>query len=76
MMAHALAKDLKIGEGGETYIATDEWCHYCGEGGHLGDVSGTGAIQDFFLSHFLMFRTASPGISPHRHHRRLGCTIS
>lgn len=26
------------GEGGEAYIATDQWCHTCGECGHLGDV--------------------------------------
>ena len=31
--------DLPIGEGGEGYIASDEWCYNCGECGHLGDVS-------------------------------------
>lgn len=31
--------DLAIGEGGEGYIARDEWCYNCGESGHLGDVS-------------------------------------
>ena len=30
---------LAFGEGGEGYIATDEWCYNCGECGHLGDVS-------------------------------------
>ncbi|TBU43306.1 hypothetical protein BD309DRAFT_961038 [Dichomitus squalens] len=28
---------LAFGEGGEGYIATDEWCYNCGECGHLGD---------------------------------------
>jgi hypothetical protein len=30
---------LALGEGGEGYIARDEWCYNCGESGHLGDVS-------------------------------------
>ncbi|TFY50624.1 hypothetical protein EVG20_g11416 [Dentipellis fragilis] len=30
---------LKFGEGGEGYIARDEWCYNCGGSGHLGDVS-------------------------------------
>lgn len=29
----------KLGEGGEGYIADDEWCYNCGNAGHLGDVS-------------------------------------
>ncbi|TCD63871.1 hypothetical protein EIP91_004810 [Steccherinum ochraceum] len=29
--------ELNIGEGGEGYIARDEWCYNCGEIGHLGD---------------------------------------
>ena len=33
--------NLKIGEGGEGYIATDDWCYFCGDCGHLGDVSNT-----------------------------------
>ncbi|KAH9939238.1 uncharacterized protein BXZ73DRAFT_88961 [Epithele typhae] len=28
---------LPLGEGGEGYIATDEWCYNCGGCGHLGD---------------------------------------
>ncbi|EPQ59218.1 hypothetical protein GLOTRDRAFT_136148 [Gloeophyllum trabeum ATCC 11539] len=28
---------LGVGNGGEGYIATDEWCYNCGESGHLGD---------------------------------------
>ncbi|KZT24529.1 hypothetical protein NEOLEDRAFT_1134919 [Neolentinus lepideus HHB14362 ss-1] len=28
---------LSIGNGGEAYIATDEWCYNCGDSGHLGD---------------------------------------
>jgi hypothetical protein len=39
LAAHTSGKDLAMSEGGETYIATDDWCHYCGECGHLGDVS-------------------------------------
>ena len=30
---------LALGEGGEGYIASDEWCYNCGGSGHLGDVS-------------------------------------
>jgi hypothetical protein len=29
---------LRIGFGGEGYIAEDDWCHNCGDCGHLGDV--------------------------------------
>ncbi|KAI0677645.1 hypothetical protein C8Q78DRAFT_102883 [Trametes maxima] len=28
---------LPLGQGGEGYIATDEWCYNCGGHGHLGD---------------------------------------
>ncbi|KZV75371.1 hypothetical protein PENSPDRAFT_647167 [Peniophora sp. CONT] len=35
--ARARLSELKLGEGGEAYIATDEWCYNCGEAGHLGD---------------------------------------
>ncbi|KAI0248669.1 hypothetical protein BJV78DRAFT_773241 [Lactifluus subvellereus] len=28
---------LALGNGGEGYIARDEWCHNCGNNGHLGD---------------------------------------
>jgi protein AIR1/2 len=34
---------LKLGEGGEGYIANDEWCYNCGNYGHWGDVR----LQDF-----------------------------
>lgn len=27
-----------LGQGGEGYIATDEWCYNCGGSGHWGDV--------------------------------------
>ncbi|KAI8982763.1 hypothetical protein BD414DRAFT_579052 [Trametes punicea] len=30
-------RTLALGEGGEGYIATDEWCYNCGGCGHLGD---------------------------------------
>ena len=30
---------LELGQGGEGYIAEDEWCYNCGNDGHLGDVS-------------------------------------
>ncbi|KAJ7507772.1 hypothetical protein B0H11DRAFT_142322 [Mycena galericulata] len=32
-------KDLRLGQGGEGYIADDEWCYNCGGAGHWGDVS-------------------------------------
>ncbi|KAH7929488.1 hypothetical protein BV22DRAFT_1056977 [Leucogyrophana mollusca] len=30
-------RKFAIGEGGEGYIASDEWCYNCGNSGHLGD---------------------------------------
>ncbi|KAJ7433821.1 hypothetical protein B0H11DRAFT_1665035, partial [Mycena galericulata] len=30
-------KDLRLGQGGEGYIADDEWCYNCGGAGHWGD---------------------------------------
>ncbi|TFK43553.1 hypothetical protein BDQ12DRAFT_731560 [Crucibulum laeve] len=30
-------RKLKLGEGGEGYIADDEWCYNCGNSGHWGD---------------------------------------
>ncbi|KIJ70584.1 hypothetical protein HYDPIDRAFT_164570 [Hydnomerulius pinastri MD-312] len=30
-------KQFAIGEGGEGYIGTDEWCYNCANSGHLGD---------------------------------------
>ncbi|KAI9467292.1 hypothetical protein BJY52DRAFT_1201603 [Lactarius psammicola] len=30
-------QSLALGEGGEGYIAPDEWCYNCGNSGHLGD---------------------------------------
>jgi protein AIR1/2 len=30
---------LTLGNGGEDYIADDEWCYNCGNCGHWGDVS-------------------------------------
>ncbi|KAJ7095360.1 hypothetical protein B0H15DRAFT_829198 [Mycena belliarum] len=32
-------KGLALGQGGEGYIADDEWCYNCGGAGHWGDVS-------------------------------------
>jgi protein AIR1/2 len=32
-------RDVKLGEGGEGYVADDEWCYNCGNAGHWGDVS-------------------------------------
>lgn len=37
--ARAQLMNLPLGEGGEGYIARDEWCYNCGGIGHLGDVS-------------------------------------
>ncbi|CAL1700144.1 unnamed protein product [Somion occarium] len=39
--------DLRIGEGGEGYIATDEWCYNCGGSGHLGDDCREPHAHDF-----------------------------
>lgn len=33
--------NLILGEGGEGYIADDEWCYNCGSCGHWGDVGLT-----------------------------------
>ncbi|KAF9534352.1 hypothetical protein CPB83DRAFT_931053 [Crepidotus variabilis] len=30
-------RNLELGEGGEGFVADDEWCYNCGESGHLGD---------------------------------------
>lgn len=38
LAAREAKSELKIGEGGEGYIATELWCYNCGEEGHLGDV--------------------------------------
>ncbi|KAH9173391.1 hypothetical protein EDB89DRAFT_724666 [Lactarius sanguifluus] len=38
ILRHREAKQsLALGEGGEGYIAHDEWCYNCGNSGHLGD---------------------------------------
>ncbi|PCH40782.1 hypothetical protein WOLCODRAFT_143221 [Wolfiporia cocos MD-104 SS10] len=37
LRTRAAKRDLPLGEGGEGYIATDEWCYNCGGSGHLGD---------------------------------------
>jgi len=29
---------MKLGQGGEGYVADDEWCYNCGNPGHWGDV--------------------------------------
>jgi protein AIR1/2 len=31
-------KKLVLGNGGEGYIASEEWCYNCGNSKHLGDV--------------------------------------
>lgn len=31
-------RDFLLGQGGEGYIAPEDWCYNCGECGHLGDV--------------------------------------
>jgi len=31
-------KTSALGNGGEGYIASEEWCYNCGNPGHLGDV--------------------------------------
>lgn len=40
-------KDMKLGEGGEGYIADDEWCYNCGDSGHWGDVCFRDTFQYF-----------------------------
>lgn len=32
-------RGLTLGQGGEGYVADDEWCYRCGNSGHWGDVS-------------------------------------
>ena len=41
---------LALGQGGEGYIANDEWCYNCGNSGHLGDVSATEMSQEKSLT--------------------------
>ena len=31
-------REFILGQGGEGYIAPEDWCYNCGECGHLGDV--------------------------------------
>lgn len=44
-------QDMKLGEGGEGYIANDKWCYNCGSSGHWGDV----CVRDVLLPHSLTF---------------------
>ncbi|KAL6307200.1 hypothetical protein BKA93DRAFT_728235 [Sparassis latifolia] len=37
LVARDAKKTLALGQGGEGYIASDEWCYNCGACGHLGD---------------------------------------
>ena len=39
LRARSSKKKLRLGNGGEAYIANDEWCYNCGQQGHWGDVS-------------------------------------
>ncbi len=38
LVAREQKRDLAMGEGGEGYIAPEDWCYNCGGCGHLGDV--------------------------------------
>ncbi|EGN93064.1 hypothetical protein SERLA73DRAFT_190229 [Serpula lacrymans var. lacrymans S7.3] len=37
IQSRAEKRGFALGQGGEGYIATDEWCYNCGNCGHLGD---------------------------------------
>ena len=55
---------LVLGQGGEGYIASDEWCYNCGGSGHFGDVS-----SHFTTSH----RIEAPYDSILINHVAFGC---
>lgn len=61
-------RPLALGEGGEGYIATDEWCYNCGGCGHLGDVSFNPPLASLSLTrgHVGLRRRASSSRLPQR----------
>lgn len=58
-------KDLRLGQGGEGYIADDEWCYTCGGAGHWGDVS-EGRVSAGCLKLMLNERTAESSTTRNR----------
>ncbi|KAF8812458.1 hypothetical protein BYT27DRAFT_7182901 [Phlegmacium glaucopus] len=53
-------KGVKLGQGGEGYVADDEWCYNCGNSGHWGDdcyeLSNTRSLGEYsaFSNHNVM----------------------
>jgi len=45
-------QNKKLGEGGEGYVGTDEWCYNCAACGHWGDVRSH--LLAFMISHLLL----------------------
>ncbi|VDB89981.1 unnamed protein product [Peniophora sp. CBMAI 1063] len=72
--ARGRISELKLGEGGEAYIARDEWCYNCGCAGHLGDdceetfMEGCPTIPSAFGSYNTMsgpfYDATQPPLSP------------
>lgn len=60
---------LMLGQGGEGYIADDEWCYNCGRCGHWGDVS-TKVIQSCHRFEHLMYSGLPSDTAPGRLTRR------
>ena len=46
-------RNLVLGEGGEGYIADNQWCYNCGNFGHWGDVSSSAGLQEMKSSFFV-----------------------
>jgi hypothetical protein len=51
-------KGLTLGQGGEGYVADDEWCYRCGSSGHWGDVSCASLDVSFYNSTQKIIRIA------------------
>jgi hypothetical protein len=68
ILLHRESKQLlALGQGGEGYIASDEWCHNCGQTGHLGDVSSS-TVSGWIVAPIRATKSLTK-VSIHRLHR-------
>ncbi|CAA7259740.1 unnamed protein product [Cyclocybe aegerita] len=52
ILTHRQAKkDMKLGQGGEGYVADDEWCYNCGDCGHWGDDCEENTVNQTMREH-------------------------